>query len=412
VTLEGKIFGWHKLDTGIEPLIATLRVDNTKNSASYTGLTSAKTTTGFVLYAADNANNTVEMYDESYRKISNTNDFVDSDLPEGYSVYNLKNINEKIYVTYKRENGGGIVNVFDLDGKFIKRLITDGELDMPWGLTLSPKVFTGFEQKLLIGNFGDGQVNIYGPIDGEFLGKLKDEKGNVLEIEGLMALTTGTNNGAGTTNELFFSAGAEDGTTYFGKLPVVSQKSISPKTASSSLRDIEGIEKEYLLMDSTKISYEVFSENLKAKCVGDRSVCVIETLEKNKQELNALYKKLFTDAQILKMEFKAQGLDPKKTENLDDFLSDLEKLSPNTWLDAKEKECEISANSFYAKESIQEAMDVCLLYNTQNWLKQLYVLRSIFIRADLGPLGPIENIQTKAFRDLIDEEENRVQKAY
>lgn len=406
VTLEGKIFGWHKREDGIEPLIATLRVDNENEGASYTGATAYDSR----LYAADIKNNRIEMYDSAYRKVVTKYDFSNPELESIYRVYNLKAINDKIYVTYKKDEGGGAVSVFGLDGEFLKTIIVDGKLNSPWGLSLSPKIYGALGQKLLVGNQGDGHINIYDPVSGEYLGSLLDQKGKPFYIDGLMALTTGTNNGAGMANELFFSSGGEDKTAYFGKLELIDndKRNIQDKDTLKS----DSIEKEFLSGEKIDISYEDFQKTFFQNCIEGREICIVNTLNKKSEELNKLYSKILGDVKILKTEFVAQGIDKQKNPNLDQFLSDLSKTTPKTWTENKKSECRVEANNYYTGSALEEASNVCLLFNLQNWLNQLYSLRSVFIRVELGPLGPIQNIQTKAFQDLIDEEENRVKKAY
>jgi uncharacterized protein (TIGR03118 family) len=406
VTLEGKIFGWHKGDDGIEPLEATLRVDNASVGAQYTGAT----TQNFRLYVADNKRNMIEMYDTAYRKIVTKYDFSNPDLKNEYQVYNLKSINDKIYVTYKKDGGGGAVSVFSPDGEYLKTLILDGKLNAPWGLTLSPKIYGDLGQKLLVGNFGDGKINIYDPVSGEFLGTILDQNGNPVYIEGLMALTLGTNNGAGMANELFFSSVGRGKTAYFGKLELIDNHKKNIQNKEKPQNNV--LEKEFLSGEKTNISYEDFTKTFFQNCLEEKEICVLNSLNKKKVELDKLYNKMFSDVNILKTEFVAQGLDKEKNTNLDKFVSDLSKTTPKEWLENKKAECRVEANNYFADSALEEASDVCLLFNLQNWLNQLYLLRSVFIRVELGPLGPIQNIQTKAFKDLIDEEENRVQKAY
>ena len=58
--------------------------------------------------------------------------------------------------------GCGFVNVFDTSGNFLRRLISNGELNAPWGLAL-------VEEQLWVGNFGDGRINNYDPVSGNFI---------------------------------------------------------------------------------------------------------------------------------------------------------------------------------------------------------------------------------------------------
>jgi len=68
--------------------------------------------------------------------------------------------------------GNGFVDVFDLDGNLIKRLISNGALNSPWGLALAPSNFGDLSNSLLVGNFGDGVINAFNPGTGAPLGPI------------------------------------------------------------------------------------------------------------------------------------------------------------------------------------------------------------------------------------------------
>ena len=91
-------------------------------------------------------------------------------------------------------------------GAFIRRLVTRGRLDSPWGLALAPAGFGKFSGALLVGNFGDGHINAYNPNNGRALGQLRRPNGRPIVIDGLWALRFGNGNAA-KTNEMLFSAG-------------------------------------------------------------------------------------------------------------------------------------------------------------------------------------------------------------
>ena len=61
--------------------------------------------------------------------------------------------------------GNGIVDAYDLQGNFLRRLATNGVLNSPWGLALAPAGFGDVGGDLLVGNFGDGTINAYNPDD-------------------------------------------------------------------------------------------------------------------------------------------------------------------------------------------------------------------------------------------------------
>lgn len=81
------------------------------------------------------------------------------------------------------------MDVFDLNGHFLKRLVSNGSLNSPWGETLAPDGFGPFGGDLLIGNFGNGQINVFDPTPGSFLATLGDGDGSPISIDGLWGLT-------------------------------------------------------------------------------------------------------------------------------------------------------------------------------------------------------------------------------
>jgi len=105
---------------------------------------------------------------------------------------------------YKRQ-GLGYVDVFGTNGTLITRLISNGKLNAPWGLAIAPANFGAFSGDLLVGNFGDGKINVYDPSTGDFLGRLNDANGKALKIDGLWALDPGPGD-----TKVSFSAGPND----------------------------------------------------------------------------------------------------------------------------------------------------------------------------------------------------------
>src|SRR5262249_18316269 len=122
-----------------------------------------------------------------------------------------------LYVTYAMQDaakhddvagpGNGFIDVFDTNGVMVKRLVSNGVLNSPWGLALAPANFGPFANELLIGNFGDGTINAFDPSTGDSLGAVTDANGNSITITGLWGLDFGNGGKAGNTNTLFFTAG-------------------------------------------------------------------------------------------------------------------------------------------------------------------------------------------------------------
>jgi uncharacterized protein (TIGR03118 family) len=120
--------------------------------------------------------------------------------------------------------GNGFIDEFDTNGNFIKRVATGGVLNSPWGLDIAPAGFGAFANDLLVGNFGNGGINVFDPNTDLFLGTLTDSNGNPIVIGDLWALVTGNNGPGSNPNAVYFTAGLMDEMHgLFGDLAVVSE---------------------------------------------------------------------------------------------------------------------------------------------------------------------------------------------
>jgi uncharacterized protein (TIGR03118 family) len=82
-------------------------------------------------------------------------------------------------------------------------------------MTLAPAGFLGNQSgALLVGNFGDGRINVFNPNNGQFLSQLTDSNKNPISIEGLWGLTFGNGGQGGNSNTLYFTAGISDGVNH------------------------------------------------------------------------------------------------------------------------------------------------------------------------------------------------------
>jgi uncharacterized protein (TIGR03118 family) len=191
---------------------AILGYDGTALHAAYKGL--AVDGTNKHLLAADFKNNRVQILDTSWTEVGS---FTDTGLPKNFAPFNVQILNNKVYVAFAKRakhgidelhgKGLGYIDVFDLSGNLQSRLVSNGPLNAPWGMTIAPSSFGQFSGALLVGNFGDGTIHAYDPDNGDFLGTVSNKKGKPIKIDGLWALDAGP----GKSN-VQFSAGPGDET--------------------------------------------------------------------------------------------------------------------------------------------------------------------------------------------------------
>jgi uncharacterized protein (TIGR03118 family) len=204
-TLDGTISAF---SSKVNKNLATLEVDNSASKASYTGLAITSNASGNFLYAADNANNKIDMFDSSYSLVMS---FGDSSLPSNFSVFGIQDIGGMVYAAYADVNGGagGYIDVFQENGTFVKTLIKGLPLNQPWGITLAPSNFGPLSSTLLISNNSTpGTINGFDPTTGKFMGTMRDQFGFPILFVNLWGIEFGggaTNNGA--TNQLFVAVG-------------------------------------------------------------------------------------------------------------------------------------------------------------------------------------------------------------
>jgi len=220
-TENGTIDGWapNVNPNGTNPSTVTEVGRNNGANAVYKGLAIAKSSVGTTLYATNFRSGRVEASDGTFTPVELPGGlFVDPKLPAGYGPFGIAVIMGKLYVSFAKQDatlhddvagqGNGFVDVFGRNGKFIRRLITRGALNSPWGMALAPASFGQFAGDLLVGNFGDGHINVYNPTSGLRLGQLRGSNGQPIVIDGLWGLMFGNGNAAGN-NQLLFSAGPD-----------------------------------------------------------------------------------------------------------------------------------------------------------------------------------------------------------
>jgi uncharacterized protein (TIGR03118 family) len=203
-TLDGTIQGWSQFNSSA----ALIAVNNSANKASYTGLAITSKSQGNFIYAADNANNKVDVYDGTFTFVKS---FTDSKIPKGFVVFGIQDIKGQLYVSYVSASGGGggFIDIFGEDGTFVKRFAHGKPLNQPWGFAVAPKNFGPLSNTLLISNNTNaGTINGFNLTTGKFAGTVKNTAGKPITIDQLWGIEFGggtANNGK--ANQLFFTSG-------------------------------------------------------------------------------------------------------------------------------------------------------------------------------------------------------------
>lgn len=247
-SLDGTISGWNLNSPGN---VTEIKVNRSANKAAYTDMALLTNVDGtFILAANFGQDHNVEIYDTSFHPVALSGLFTDPNLPAGYAPYAIHIIGINVYVTYMLRDtttfqetlgaGTGIVDVFHANGQFVKRAITGGNLNAPWGMALAPAGFGRFAGDLLVGNFGDGVINAYDPTTYSFLGQLTDASGNVIANPGLWEIVFGqANPSVGDPNTLYFAAGLDQETHgLFGSIAAVTPTSHGSFALRSSFNSL------------------------------------------------------------------------------------------------------------------------------------------------------------------------------
>ena len=222
-TEDGTISGWNP---AVDATHAILAVNHsgpgnsggrTPNGAVYKGLAIGNNGSGDFIYATNFRDGVVEMYNSQFQLVKS---FTDDGIPSGFAPFGIRNIDNKLFVTYAEQDakhhddvkgaGNGFVDIFDLNGNLQSEFAVHGTLNSPWGLAVAPSGFGDFSGALLVGNFGDGRINAFNPGTGEFLGQLQDTFGNPMTINGLWGLNFGNGAHQAPQTTLFFTAGIGD----------------------------------------------------------------------------------------------------------------------------------------------------------------------------------------------------------
>ena len=222
----GTLAAWAKDSGSAAITVYDDGVENGENHAVYKGLALATVNGATFLYATDLHNNKIDVFDADFNKPANMQgQFQDPTMPSGFVPFGIAALGDKLYVTYAKQDaamhdeatgeGLGYVDVFDFTGNFVNRLASAGVLNAPWGLTLAPAGFGALQGDLLVGNFGDGKINVFAPngtATATSMGALTVTNGGTFAAPGLWSLAFGNGDADKPATTLFYTAGFADQT--------------------------------------------------------------------------------------------------------------------------------------------------------------------------------------------------------
>jgi uncharacterized protein (TIGR03118 family) len=197
-------------------------VVNGANHAVYKGLAIGAVAGANFLYATDLHNNKVDVFDTNFTlPPAMQGKFIDPAIPAGFVPFGITALNGQLYVTFAMQDaamhdevtgaGLGYVDVFDMSGNLVTSLVSGGALNAPWGVAIAPAGFGSYAGDILVGNFGDGHINVYSAT-GASVGALAVNSGGTVAIPGLWALVFGNGDADKPATTLFYTAGFADQT--------------------------------------------------------------------------------------------------------------------------------------------------------------------------------------------------------
>jgi uncharacterized protein (TIGR03118 family) len=234
-TEDGTISGWNTVGFS-----AILAVDNSATGAVYKGLAMITNGSGTFLLATNFNSGAVEVYDTNFHLTALTGTFTDPTIPAGFAPFGIHIVNSQVIVTYAQQDqakhdpvhaaAAGYASLFALDGTFVRRIASQGNLNAPWGVTMAPTGFGSLGGDLLIGNFGDGVINAYDFNSGNFVDEMKDANGAVITNASLWELLFDESGQTADPHTMYVTAGLAN--EQHGLFAVITANATTPPPAA------------------------------------------------------------------------------------------------------------------------------------------------------------------------------------
>lgn len=172
------------------------------------------------LFVTDFKNAVIEKYNANFQLVTQ---FTDLDLVNaGYAPFNVYESCCKLYVAFAKVNtvcpyvgtggtfdvpgiGNGYIDVFDLNGTLIDRFTSRGPLNSPWGMAeLRVCKCNHLYKYLLVGNSGDGIINIYNIKTKKWVGRIHNDNNDPQIIDKIWSINVYAE------SDLLYTSGADN----------------------------------------------------------------------------------------------------------------------------------------------------------------------------------------------------------
>jgi uncharacterized protein (TIGR03118 family) len=228
-TEQGQIFSWNQSAGTVAEQTALVP------DANFKGLAQGTVDTSAFLYAADFSNGQIVVFDNAWNPVDWSGAFHVRHLPKGLSPFNVQVLTDPagtqhVFVAYAKLDpatgdevtgkGLGLVAEFTTDGTFVRRF-DRSSMNAPWGLAYAPASWGKAAGDLLVGQFGNGRIEIFNPRNGNHVGTVRDEHHHKLAIDGLWALMAGDETSGGADSILFTAGPNEEVDGLYGVLTFV-----------------------------------------------------------------------------------------------------------------------------------------------------------------------------------------------
>ncbi len=223
VTLGGAIEGWRPA------LGNTAELLSPTSSNSYDGSTLVTVNGNEYLLAANHATGNIDVFNGTATQPNLPGNFKDPNLPTGFVPYNVQVLNGVVYVTY--ENGNRVLWMLLVRLGISSHGSAPGDRSTNRGDWPSRRSSFGpLAGDLLVGNKGSGEISVFNLTNDTALGTLNGTNGSPIVIQDLWSLTIGNGTNAGSTQDIYFTAGT--GGYKDGLLGVIQLQSVpEPSTA-------------------------------------------------------------------------------------------------------------------------------------------------------------------------------------